>query len=388
MSASSAVAYRSRQPLAALADPVGAAAALAADPRRDARSSTSRCSTPNRIVFRATSSGRRSINNSLPLVFVAVGQTVVVLTRGLDLSVGGVIALSNTIVASHMHAGTGKHARLEPDRARDRRRRRARSTACWSPTDGCSRSSSRWRRSRSTTGSRSRSCRSRAARSRSSYTKHAHEPAGAVGPRLRRRRDRDLARLPPHVVRSQRLRARQRRGGGARARRSDPADEGRRLRLLRGRSRRQAGCSSWRRRLAGDATSGDAFILTSIAAVVLGGISFFGGRGSADRRHRRRLRPHGGRERPLLRAHQPALPGRVPGPVPRAWRSSSAPSSAGSWAWPSMSAQPETRSRRLRELPAFLTPDRLRVIFAFVRGGARLRRRRHPPSRLRERRRA
>jgi ribose transport system permease protein len=47
------------------------------------------------------------INNSLPLVFVAVGQTVVVLTRGLDLSVGGVIALCSTIVASHMHEGTG-----------------------------------------------------------------------------------------------------------------------------------------------------------------------------------------------------------------------------------------------------------------------------------------
>src|SRR4029079_8205279 len=47
------------------------------------------------------------VNNSLPLVFVAVGQTVVVLTRGLDLSVGGVIALSNTVVASHMHEGPG-----------------------------------------------------------------------------------------------------------------------------------------------------------------------------------------------------------------------------------------------------------------------------------------
>src|SRR4051812_11464332 len=47
------------------------------------------------------------INNSLPLVFAAVGQTVVVLTRGLDLSVGGVIALTNAIVASHMHPGTG-----------------------------------------------------------------------------------------------------------------------------------------------------------------------------------------------------------------------------------------------------------------------------------------
>jgi ribose transport system permease protein len=47
------------------------------------------------------------VNNSLPLVFAAVGQTVVVLTRGLDLSVGGVIALCNTVVASHMHSGVG-----------------------------------------------------------------------------------------------------------------------------------------------------------------------------------------------------------------------------------------------------------------------------------------
>src|SRR5580765_6569978 len=47
------------------------------------------------------------INNSLPLVFVAVGQTVVVLTRGVDLSVGGVLALSSAVVASHMHEGTG-----------------------------------------------------------------------------------------------------------------------------------------------------------------------------------------------------------------------------------------------------------------------------------------
>src|SRR5262245_48344757 len=47
------------------------------------------------------------INTSLPLVFVAVGQTVVVLTRGLDLSVGGVVALSSTVVASHMHESTG-----------------------------------------------------------------------------------------------------------------------------------------------------------------------------------------------------------------------------------------------------------------------------------------
>src|SRR3954468_11600519 len=54
------------------------------------------------------------INNSLPLVFVAVGQTVVVLTRGLDLSVGGVIALCSTVVASHMHEGTGSMLAWRP----------------------------------------------------------------------------------------------------------------------------------------------------------------------------------------------------------------------------------------------------------------------------------
>ena len=115
---------------------------------------------------------------------------------------------------------------------------------------------------------------------------------------------------------------------------------------------------------AGDATSGDSFILTSIAAVVLGGISFFGGRGSAIGADRRRLRPHGGRERPLLRAHQPALPGRVPGPVPRRRGRPRRPRRPARGRG-DMSAQLETRSRRLRELPAFLTPDRRRVVFAF-----------------------
>ena len=68
---------------------------------------------------------------------------------------------------------------------------------------------------------------------------------------------------------------------------------------------------------AGDATAGDVFILTSIAAVVLGGISFFGGRGSA-------LGAIAGAfvltlliERPLLRRDRPALPVLLPGPVPR-----------------------------------------------------------------------
>jgi ribose transport system permease protein len=47
------------------------------------------------------------VNTSMPLVFAAVGQSIVVLTRGLDLSVGGMIDLTNSLVATHMHSGTG-----------------------------------------------------------------------------------------------------------------------------------------------------------------------------------------------------------------------------------------------------------------------------------------
>jgi ribose transport system permease protein len=43
------------------------------------------------------------VNTAVPTVFVAVGQTIVVLTRGIDLSVGGVIDLSNSLAATHMH---------------------------------------------------------------------------------------------------------------------------------------------------------------------------------------------------------------------------------------------------------------------------------------------
>lgn len=57
--------------------------------------------------FLTSFEGQSIVNTALPLVFAAVGQTVVVATRGLDLSVGGVMALTNTIVASNMHSGTG-----------------------------------------------------------------------------------------------------------------------------------------------------------------------------------------------------------------------------------------------------------------------------------------
>src|SRR3954470_22970560 len=51
------------------------------------------------------------LNTSMPLVFAAVGQSVVVLTRGLDLSVGGMISLTISpavsLPATHMAAGAG-----------------------------------------------------------------------------------------------------------------------------------------------------------------------------------------------------------------------------------------------------------------------------------------
>ena len=45
------------------------------------------------------------VNTSMPLVCAAVGQSIVVLTRGIDLSVGGMIDLTNSVAATHMHDG-------------------------------------------------------------------------------------------------------------------------------------------------------------------------------------------------------------------------------------------------------------------------------------------
>jgi ribose transport system permease protein len=45
-----------------------------------------------------------TISNALPLVFVSVGQGIVVLTRSLDLSVGGIMDLTNSLAATHMHS--------------------------------------------------------------------------------------------------------------------------------------------------------------------------------------------------------------------------------------------------------------------------------------------
>lgn len=49
-------------------------------------------------------------NSAMPLVLSAVGQTIVFLSRGLDLSVGGMMDISNSIAAVKMNGGVGNMA--------------------------------------------------------------------------------------------------------------------------------------------------------------------------------------------------------------------------------------------------------------------------------------
>ena len=55
-----------------------------------------------------------TVNNTMPLVLAGVGQSVVVLARGLDLSVGGVMDLTNALAAVHIQDSVAAHGRLEP----------------------------------------------------------------------------------------------------------------------------------------------------------------------------------------------------------------------------------------------------------------------------------
>jgi len=48
-----------------------------------------------------------TVNNTMPLVLVAMGQAVVVLARGLDLSVGGIMDLANALAAVHLSNNLG-----------------------------------------------------------------------------------------------------------------------------------------------------------------------------------------------------------------------------------------------------------------------------------------
>jgi ribose transport system permease protein len=219
------------------------------------------------------------VNTSMPLVFAAVGQSIVVLTRGLDLSVGGMIDLTNGLAATHMHAGTGSmlgwslvvllvgaaggaingvlvaYGRLQPILV---------TLATLSIYQGLA-------------------------------IKVLPEPGGAVpleytkilanpnGPTglvfvavvavvwfvFRRTR----LGVDVYAVGNDEQAAR---AHGVQVRRVKIAAY-----LLSGVFAAAGGLFLAATTTAGDATSGDVFVLTSIAAVVLGGISFFGGRGSA-----------------------------------------------------------------------------------------------------------
>jgi ribose transport system permease protein len=48
-----------------------------------------------------------TVNNTMPLVFAGVAQTLVVLTRGIDLSVGGIIDLTNAVAAIRLGDSAG-----------------------------------------------------------------------------------------------------------------------------------------------------------------------------------------------------------------------------------------------------------------------------------------
>ena len=82
----------------------------------------------------------------LPLALAAVGQAIVVISGGIDLSIGAMMALTSVVAASLMKGQSEGFGR----RGRDRGARRsgsssARSTARWSSSPGCRTSSSRWR---------------------------------------------------------------------------------------------------------------------------------------------------------------------------------------------------------------------------------------------------
>ncbi len=219
------------------------------------------------------------VNTSMPLVFAAVGQSVVVLTRGLDLSVGGMMDLTNSLAATHMHSGTGSmlgwslvvllvgaaggalngilvaYARLQPILV---------TLATLSIYQGLA----------------IKVLPEPGGAMPIEYTKILANPMGPTG----------LA-FVGAVILFWLVFRRTRFGVGVFAIGNDEeaarahGTPVRRIKvgayIVSGVFAACGGLFFAATTTAGDATSGDVFILTSIAAVVLGGISFFGGRGSA-----------------------------------------------------------------------------------------------------------
>jgi ribose transport system permease protein len=226
-------------------------------------------------VFEWTS----AVNTSMPLVFAAVGQSVVVLTRGLDLSVGGMMDLTNAFAAVHMHPGASSmvgwslvilligaaggaingvlvaYARLQPILV---------TLATLSIYQGLA----------------IKVLPEPGGSVPIDYTKVLANPNGPTG----------LA-FVGVIVFLWFLFRRTRLGVGVFAVGNDEGAaraQGVPVRMIKvsayvvsGVFAACGGLFFAATTTAGDATSGDVFVLTSIAAVVLGGISFFGGRGSA-----------------------------------------------------------------------------------------------------------
>ena len=64
---------------------------------------------------------------------LAIGQTLIILTAGIDLSVGAIAILSMLVMAKLAADNGVPGAARAADRHRRRHRRRRCSTACWSP---------------------------------------------------------------------------------------------------------------------------------------------------------------------------------------------------------------------------------------------------------------
>ena len=83
------------------------------------------------------------LNRAAPLVLVSLGMTLVIATRGIDISVGAVVAIAGATAASHprRRSFAGRLPPSSPPSASACWR--ACGTACWWPSSACSRSSPR-----------------------------------------------------------------------------------------------------------------------------------------------------------------------------------------------------------------------------------------------------
>ena len=228
-------------------------------------------------------------NKGVLLALVAMAQTLVVLTAGIDLSVGMVFILTNCL-ASYIVAGSTPTAVLglrRRARRRARLRRDQRADRDLRPA-AADRHHHRHRLDLST-ASRSGCGRSPAAPTISTRTsptamtgklagRHSGEPRRAAG-----RGPRDLGALPPLGARPRRLCHRLLGGRRLHVGRADPRGRSSPPTALSGLLAAMGGLYLTFFTYSGEASfaNGGTYTLYSIAAVVLGGVSLFGGVGSA-----------------------------------------------------------------------------------------------------------